>query len=222
MAMILFSENNMPHLLSCIQQVEAIFDQCDREIAAFQKETGLHCMAHCSHCCDKKDIESSPLEFLPLAMHLMTLEEGCFSDYIGKSKHQKRAALQIFLDHLERRSLKASETCLFHKRSAQAWGCSVYFKRGLICRLFGFSARLNKQGQPEMITCSRIKTRFKARFNAAQDQIKAGLVIPIIQNYYMRLYAVEPRLATMRYPINLALYKAFEFIYLFESSLKIS
>ena len=50
-----------------VRLVEELFDRLEKEIAIFQSETHLHCIAGCGKCCSTPEIEASPLEFLPWA-----------------------------------------------------------------------------------------------------------------------------------------------------------
>jgi hypothetical protein len=48
-----------------VNLVKAVFEKLDKEIAAFQSWSGLHCKFGCGKCCTKPDIEATILEFLP-------------------------------------------------------------------------------------------------------------------------------------------------------------
>jgi hypothetical protein len=52
-----------------VRQVEELFELLEKEITAFKSETSLHCLAGCGKCCSTPDIDASPLEFLPWALH---------------------------------------------------------------------------------------------------------------------------------------------------------
>ena len=53
-----------------VRSVERLFARLEIEINAFQKSSGLHCLAGCGKCCTKPDIDATPLEFLPYAFDL--------------------------------------------------------------------------------------------------------------------------------------------------------
>jgi hypothetical protein len=88
--------------------------------------------------------------------------------------------------------------------------CSEYAHRGLICRLFGYSARTNKYGTKELITCQIIKTEQQSNFERAQEKVNSGGQIPVMNQYYMQLHAIDADLARNFYPINQAICKALE------------
>ena len=90
--------------------------------------------------------------------------------------------------------------------------CSQYIHRGLICRLFGFSGRLNKYSQKELVTCQVIKSGQADEVKVAGDLIASGLKIPLMNNYYMKLYAIDADLSRQFYPINVAIKKAIEIV----------
>lgn len=83
--------------------------------------------------------------------------------------------------------------------------CTQYVHRGLICRLFGFSARLNKTGMRELVTCTIIKTDQAAAVEGAPLD-----VAPLISDYYWQLHAIDPDRARQRLPIRQAIRQALE------------
>ncbi len=174
-----------------VKQVESVFEKLDFEISQFQKVTALHCKFGCGKCCFKPDIEATTLEFLPFAYHL----------------HQQNLA-EAWLERLE---ANTSTLCVILDATQSGAGlCSQYKHRGLICRLFGFSARTNKYAQRELVTCQLIKTEQKQGFEEAETKIEQGLEVPIMSNYYMQLHAIDFELTREFYPINQAISKAIE------------
>jgi Fe-S-cluster containining protein len=172
-------------------QVEALFEKLDAEIAAFQSATTLHCGWGCGKCCFKADIEATALEFLPFAMHL----------------YRERLAE----DWYDRLLVTDSTICLILNPTQQAAGlCSEYKHRGLICRLFGYSARTNKHGKKELVTCTIIKTEQADAFSKASEGIDGGLPVPVMSQYYFQLMAIDGDLSREFYPINMALRRALE------------
>lgn len=176
-----------------VAAVEAVFNELDNEIAAFQSRTSLHCAWGCGRCCFKPDIEASPLEFLPFAHHLYT--QGAAFEWYEKLKDTNPAHCLIL-----------------NPTQGGAGMCSQYAHRGLICRLFGYSARTNKYGDKELVTCQIIKTEQKESYDAAALMIKQGGSVPVMSQYYMRLHAIDPVLAQEFFPINEAIRRAIEVI----------
>lgn len=177
-----------------VREVEKVFNTLNQHIALFQKESNLSCLASCGKCCSKPDIEASVLEFLPLAYHLYK-EKKAFEVLEILQKHDSGYCiiLQPFL---------GQEDSGF---------CANYKYRGLICRLFGFSARRDKYGSKNLVTCKTIKENQNSEYNAASDKISRGeMDVPMMSNYSMMLNAIDFQLASRYYPINTAIKMAIE------------
>lgn len=174
-----------------VREVEQVFENLDREIAAFQQISGLHCQWGCGKCCFKADIEATILEFLPFAHHLYT--QGVAFDWLDK--------------------IEASDSPLCHILSPTQGGaglCSEYKYRGLICRLFGYTARTNKYSKKELVTCAIIKTEQAPQYEAAVKKIDEGEPVPVMSQFYMQLHGIDFELTRDFYPINQAMRKAIE------------
>jgi Fe-S-cluster containining protein len=180
-------------LLEKIQAVELVFEKLDKEIAVFQSGSTLHCKFGCGKCCFKPDIEATILEFLPFAYHLYKND--------------------LAFEWLERLKATDAPTCLIlNPTSAAAGLCSEYAHRGLICRLFGYSARTNKYGKPELVTCQIIKTEQSEAYEQTVQKIDEGFHPPIMNQYYMQLHGIDYELTREFFPINEAIKRAIETI----------
>jgi len=175
-----------------ILKIEQVFDKLDQEISSFQSWSGLHCKFGCGKCCLKPDIEATILEFIPFAQYLY-LNDTAF-------------------DWLDRLSKNESTICLiFNATQAGAGLCTEYKYRGLICRLFGFSARRNKYEKKEYVTCDVIKTEQPTEYANACNKVETEEnPIPLMHNYYMKLHSIDMELTRDFYPINTAIKKAIE------------
>jgi Fe-S-cluster containining protein len=174
-----------------VQAVEEAFALLHQEMSAFQGWSGLGCKTGCGKCCTKPDIEATVLEFLPFAHHVY-LQNSC-EEWLRK------------LDD------RADSVCLFFNPDAVGSGlCSQYTHRGLICRLFGFSARTNKYAQREFVSCQVIKAGQSQEYMAAVDRVSKGAPIPVMNHHYMRLHAIDPDLTREFHPINEAIKRAIE------------
>ena len=90
--------------------------------------------------------------------------------------------------------------------------CGNYSKRGLICRVFGASARKNtKTNQKELITCKLLKSERPAAFQEVSTRINADLDIPLAPAYYTRLKDVDEALTALQ-PVNEAILLALELV----------
>lgn len=181
----------MDQLEEKVQSVEAVFKKLDAEISKFQSWSTLHCDYSCGKCCFKPDIEATPLEFLPFAFHLF------------KTNRAEESLTKL-------NETNAEICMILHPRQSGAGLCSEYSHRGLICRLFGYSARTNKYGKRELITCQIIKTGQSEKFDEAEKKIESGMEVPVMSEYYMQLASIDFEMAREFYPINQAIRKAIE------------
>lgn len=181
------------NLLEKAAAVEGVLHELDDAVKGFQEWSSLKCKVGCGKCCTKPDIEATPLEFLPLAKHIW--DDGKASDWI-----------ESFETNAE------SKVCLILNPHQQGVGhCSEYMYRGLICRLFGFSARLNKYNKKDLLTCTTIKTEQSDNYQSAQLNIHESPV-PMVANFYSKLSYIDPVMAQQFMPINKALLKALELV----------
>jgi uncharacterized protein len=174
-----------------VQAIEEVFTLLDHEMSKFQGWSGLHCKIGCGKCCNKADIEATVLEFLPFAHHVYHLNQSA-----------------EWLARLEQHS---GDLCLFFEPTKAGAGlCQEYPFRGLICRLFGFSARTNKYSKKEFISCQTIKTEQPGAYAQTLAGVAEGGFVPVMNHYYMRLHAIDPDLTHKFYPINEAIRLAIE------------
>jgi Fe-S-cluster containining protein len=178
-------------ILEKVQAVEQVFKSLDDDISSFQNWSGLSCKFGCGKCCFKADIEATVLEFLPFAHYLY--EQNIAFDWLEKIKSDPTDICHVL-----------------NPTSDQAGLCSQYAYRGLICRLFGYSARTNKYGTRELVTCQIIKTEQTAAYETARKKVEETGGIPIMNQYYMRLHGIDQQLAQDFYPINQAIKRAIE------------
>ncbi len=178
-------------LLDKIRATEEIFRKLDDEISSFQSWSGLHCKFGCGKCCFKPDIEATILEFLPFAHYLH--KEGTAFEWLEKLKTTDSSICQIL-----------------NPSQAGTGLCTEYKHRGLICRLFGYSARTNKYSEPELVTCQIIKTEQSDSYQKAVDKIVQEKDVPMMNQYYMQLHAIDADLTRDFHPINTAIKKAIE------------
>lgn len=180
--------------------IEAIFQELEEEAKQFHKEAGMGCISGCGFCCSNPEVPATPLEFLPLAFDLY--EKG-LTDEIA-------ALLSAQLSDRE-----VSGICVVYRSLSEDSSkgfCGNYSKRGLICRLFGASARKNnKTGLKELITCKILKSEKKDQFQSCTERINHDMEIPIAPAYYTRIKDVDEAL-TQQYPVNKAILLALELV----------
>jgi len=180
---------------SKVSAVERVFSQLDKKIAGLQAQSGLHCITNCGSCCKKPDVEANIIEFIPLAYHLY-LEDK----------------LETMLEELNTRD---EAVCInftpFNLNSGSGF-CNQYEHRGLICRLFGYSASRDKFGEYVLVTCKLIKESQATIVEKINNDLKKGKKIPVISQYYEKVRLVDYNLSDQLYPINTAIKKALEYV----------
>lgn len=177
------------------EAVRKLFQELDEESKQFHAESGMSCISGCGFCCTNPEIPASPLEFLPLAFDLF--EKGIAEEIANQLALQDKLGNCIVY-----RSQKEDVTKGF---------CGNYTNRGLICRLFGSSARKTKYGQKELITCKILKAEKKEAYILTSSQINMGMEIPMATGMYTRLGDVDEYLAN-QYPVNQAILMALELV----------
>ena len=176
-----------------VQKIETLQKTIDKDTKSFKRHTCIDCENHCSECCRYHDVNASPLEFLPFAWHAYKL-----------------GMLDHWFDELEKHE---QPQCIFSRTEENNWGCRIYPVRGLICRLFGFSATTDKNGRPVFAVCRKLKLNQPETAGKAGLYVMQGGKIPVMSNYYRRLAAIDPALGNQFMPINLAIKKALEMVY---------
>ncbi len=180
-------------IISKVKAVEEIFASLDKEITALQATSGLHCIAGCGKCCFKSDIEATPLEFLPYAFHL----------YLTKQIEEQ-------YDLLLKRVSTACPVFSPAKGSMDNGSCTEYKYRGLICRLFGYSAIRDKYGKTSFITCAPLKREEPEIVASIKSSSGQGDGIPMMNDYYFQIRSIDTDLGTRQLPINQAIKQAME------------
>ncbi|MGO4919056.1 YkgJ family cysteine cluster protein [Maribacter spongiicola] len=175
-----------------VKAVDRLFYQLDKELGSFQQSTGLACVANCGLCCLKPDINATALEFLPLAYHL--LKNGEAEEWLEQLRNDSDNKLCPILNRIIAPGSKGF--------------CSDYAHRGLICRLFGFSAMLHKNNIPTLVTCKPIKEQKPEAVAKANAHIVSKSNYPLISNYYTQLRSIDDSLGIELFPIRIAIEKA--------------
>lgn len=188
----LFAEMNLSEKSEAVKEV---FRQLETESRQFHAEGGMDCVSGCGFCCANPKVPASPLEFLPLAFDLY--KKGIAEDIANQLALQEQLGNCIVY-----RANKEDETKGF---------CGNYSERGMICRLFGASARKTKHGQKELITCKILKEQKPEAFDRVISRINSSLDVPMATAFYTQLHEVDESLAT-QYPINQAILIALELV----------
>lgn len=179
-----------------VRAVEKLFSIIDKDIKKFQIASGINCISGCSHCCFNPEIEATVLGFLPLAYNLLI--EDKIEDFYNNLNLNIENKICFLLSPLW--------------IEEQQGMCSKYEYRALICRLFGFSQKINKYGEPEFFTCRKIKENFHEKYIIVKENVGKFPSLPIVSNYYMRLSYIDYDLNNRFYPINEAILKSLIYV----------
>lgn len=176
-------------------QVQSVFDEVDRSTSAFASASGIACPPGCGACCHSPNVEASELEMLPMAEHLMeTGEAGAVYQHLSQQPGAK--------------------ICVFFKPvpgSTTDGRCSRYTHRPLVCRLFGFAGRRNKEGRPQFTACKVHQQHSPSIVQVTTQRVDEGTLRPPLYSDAMdALWATHPTLGTERFLINQALLRALE------------
>jgi uncharacterized protein len=177
------------------EAVREIFGELEVEVKSYFSASKLSCFEGCGRCCNYPKINASVLEFLPLAFDIY-----------------KKGKAEEILDSLYLEEI-AEGTCILYKPTSEdksSGYCTDYKNRGLICRLFGNSARKNKTGEKVLLTCTKIKTDKTALFLSVSESIKNELAIPLGTDKYAGLIHIDSQLTEEQFPINIAIRKSLE------------
>jgi Fe-S-cluster containining protein len=176
-----------------VVQVEKLYQELDRRLALFRSKSGLSCASECGRCCKKPDIEAWAIEFLPLAYrHCL---EGTDQPLLNKIVESPDQICILFSPFILDKGF-----------------CNHYNYRGAICRLFGFSAVIDKYGQRRLSTCKTIKEQSTKTYIKASEMAREWEDMPTYQYYYQKLQEIEPSLCHERLPINKAIRAALGYV----------
>jgi Fe-S-cluster containining protein len=178
--------------LSC--RILELYFEIDRQTSEFQSATGLYCPPGCGQCCDSTTPEATVIELLPAAQELFS-----------------RGEAQQWLEHLA--SIRETEKCILYQPDPLILGngrCQLYLWRPSVCRLFGFGAMKNRDGELELVTCGRQKKEKPFAIKAVQEAISGRISAPSFDYSSLQIATLEPSLGRQRLPINQALQLALE------------
>ena len=175
-----------------------LYKDLGAQINQLKEAYNINCISNCSKCCYYENVYANILEFIPFVLDLY--EQNLLNDfYYFKFQECNSSNVCILLNQIDK-------TNGFGK-------CSFYENRGLICRLFGYSAIINKNNEKMFSTCRDIKLNFSDNIKELSNNI-SNLSIPVFYEYYLKLYSFNPGFSKDNYPINIAIKKAIEFIFL--------
>lgn len=180
-----------------LDQLFEVYADLDHQIAEFKKRTGIECLRGCTVCCaTAKFVEASIFEMLPLSLHFW--EEGRAAEILEKLEGIHPEAPCILLNPNAPEELSG--------------GCSYYRFRPLVCRLFGFSATVDKNGRPMIALCQPLKDLHSGIAEQLDQKIREDLPFPLTADFARKVGMIHPRLGQEKYPVNIALLEALELV----------
>ncbi len=173
----------MNRLLEMSSLVMDVDQSLSQEFSAFQSSQSLNCVEKCGACCNKPDIEVSPLEMLPFALHLFDTGQ----------------AEQVF-DELENYSGFACKQYQRLSLDGTEGYCGIYEYRPGLCRMFGAAGYKTKSGEATLSVCKTIKQAVPEKYAAAliaiqpqrADASKQPLIEDIAANSAVQSTSVKP------------------------------
>lgn len=168
--------------------VLAAYADMDRATAAFQASTDLACPPGCGACCHSVKVQATVLEFLPLAVELC-----------------QRGEAQQWLDMLA--TAPDAPCVLFVPDPAHPEGgrCAHYAWRPTLCRLFGFAAVRDKNGNAVLSVCRRLSMAAPLVVASARAAVASGTVTaPLFADFAQCVAGIDPHYGTEQLPVNRA------------------
>lgn len=169
-----------------------VYHDLDRDAARFRRASRMNCPENCGKCCENPYVEVSTLEMLPLAGILW-----------------KRKRPDLWIKKLER--LPQQGRCVFYRKISGVEGrgrCRVYVFRPLMCRLFGFCAKINKWGQKQLVTCQVFKRHMAVTYTRVSAAINQNMDVPSMNDYRSRVMSFDPAHGVKLYSLPEALREA--------------
>jgi Fe-S-cluster containining protein len=179
------------HPIPAIPALIELFSRLEAETAAFAGTSGLRCPDGCGACCESPNVYTSAVELEPLAEELVARGEA-------------EAAL-------DRAAAAGPGQCVFYASHGPGLGrCTVYALRPMICRLFGFAAVRDKQGQPELAGCRVHKAAQPEAMAHARALVAGGHPVPMMTDWQQQATELGTSATGALVPINQAIQQALE------------
>ncbi len=173
--------------------VEQVYCEVDEGMDRYVRSTGLACPEGCGACCYSPNVKATVLECVPLA----------------SAVHRAGRAEEI----LRRIESTEDHTCvafLPDPDDRKKGRCAFYRARPLVCRLFGFAARRNKDGKDQAVICPVMREAIPETCERAERAVGEGLGTPVYQDCSMKVAGLDFSLSGRRNPINEAIRKALD------------
>ncbi|MCA9401527.1 MAG: YkgJ family cysteine cluster protein [Candidatus Omnitrophica bacterium] len=193
-------DQNFPsHVHEKISKIMDVWRSKDQKVCSFAKTASIQCLPGCGRCCESPFVETSALEMLPVVEQIIADNQ-----------------VDYWINRYGSRSNKG--TCLFYEPDDMVPGngrCLKYAYRPLICRLYGFVYRRNKNNIKNIITCKEIKRGLPDSVVSLSDTSKLYPKAVNIHESIMEIKSIDPHLSRQQIPINQAFLSALNYLGLF-------
>lgn len=177
-------------MLSRLSALESIYDKIAEAQERFRQSARakghrIACSDGCGHCC-----------------------EGFMPDLLRVEADAIAAHLLISEPDLLRRLEAPGSSCPFIDPDKPGENCGIYQARPLVCRLFGFSATLGKNGEPEFSLCKHMTPppglEGRKFLGPARLERLFGSLPPVMAHYSMEVSSIDPESAGERESLAVA------------------
>lgn len=153
------------------EETRGLYDQVDAACESFSRESALKCPESCGSCCIGFTPDIVPAEAELIALALIASDHG----------HARAIAEDGY---------QVSDTCPYYRHD-NAFHCSIYHERPLVCRAFGFGSFSGKEGAQSFRLCKHMPGETRSWHG---DAIHAfhGANPPSISEHADRLLAIAP------------------------------
>lgn len=155
------------------ERLRALYDRLGAAAEKLLTASGTQsfgCPPGCGTCCVGFDPDVTPAELYGLAEWL--LENPSLADRLYTARDP------------------AGRTCRFFDAESP-FHCTVYPARPLVCRSFGFTARVNKSGTKEFAYCRHMPTDGERRLQGDQIVGSLGTEVPTAEEFGVAVSAID-------------------------------
>lgn len=181
----------MRELFKLSHEVSSLYQEMSDTFSDYQKKTGLTCTSGCGKCCLNPEVEATQLEMLPLAISFY--ERGIAEEMLEKLQTEKYQHCPLYIKY---------------SLDGELGACSEYERRPTLCRVFGASSRIGKNGK-ELSVCKRIKEVKQEFYKKAEDLIEEA---PLMGEWAKKISVLSYKYTKENFPIRVALVLALELV----------
>jgi uncharacterized protein len=153
-----------------LEELHALYAGLDLAIEAWQRASSMGCPPGCGTCCTRYEPTVMPVEGMAIAAYAA-------------------ASRPSTIPVLEAPGVDEGPGCVLFD-PVSPFHCTVYPARPLECRLFGFSATRDKDGDPVFRLCRHMPAAFPRTMDRGVLASRFGALPPVMQDHSTRLAAL--------------------------------